>query len=98
MLRAAPQRARVSSRSAAGRSAAVRVTCAGKQTTAWEARLEELKSYHAQHGTFRVPAANTELTYWVEEQRKAKRGGRLSADREAKLNAIGFPWGANDKK
>jgi hypothetical protein len=54
--------------------------------TAWETHFQQL----AAHGG--GAPANTPLSDWATMQRKLKKGGKLSSEREALLNGIGFEW------
>ena len=69
----------------------------------WELRFKELQAYAAAHGgSTRVPfvafAATPEekelerLYNWTRKQRNDKHAGVLSAERIAKLEALGFQW------
>jgi hypothetical protein len=59
----------------------------------WETRFAELLEWKATN--FRVPpAANPQLQKWVTRQRENYRAGRLSKERQERLQAIGFPWEA----
>jgi hypothetical protein len=65
---------------------------------AWDARLAQLRAY-ANSGDTLVPRrypANPQLGEWVSLQRINRRNGKLSAERVAKLDAIGFVWDARD--
>ena len=55
----------------------------------------ELKRYRHEHGDCNVPLLweeNPKLASWVSRQRQFKREQRLSAEREARLNELGFVW------
>jgi len=61
----------------------------------WDLRFEELAAFHAAHGHCVVPydfLANdgTKLRSWVDQQRTAAQAGELTADRRAKLKALGL--------
>ncbi|MBE2179952.1 MAG: Helicase associated domain protein [Chthoniobacterales bacterium] len=61
----------------------------------WNRMLGELKRFHAEHGHCRVPAAwskNPVLANWVGVQRARKLDGKLSPERIAALDALGFAW------
>jgi hypothetical protein len=71
------------------------------KTAFWDNRFEELLRYLQQHGNCTVPQRyppNPSLGKWVDNQRIAyaqkKRGkiNLMTAEREAKLDAIGFTW------
>jgi len=60
--------------------------------------FDALRKYHAEHDHCRVPAnwpKNPKLARWVATQRARKAEGKLSEDRIAKLNALGFSWQVN---
>jgi hypothetical protein len=57
--------------------------------------LIELKQFHAEQGHCRVPAGwakNPVLANWVGVQRARKLDGKLSPQRIAALDALGFAW------
>ena len=61
----------------------------------WEGRFEELTAFHRRFGHTRVPAKwkeNPPLAAWKFQQRKRHRAGQLSAERKARLDALGFEW------
>jgi hypothetical protein len=61
----------------------------------WLAMLAELKRYKERFGDCNVPINwkdNPQLARWVSKQRDRQRAGTLSAERTARLNAIGFVW------
>lgn len=61
----------------------------------WEKLLAELKQFHAEHGHCRVPAGwikNPVLANWVGVQRARKIDGKLSPERQAALDTLGFTW------
>jgi hypothetical protein len=68
----------------------------------WETQLAKLKVYKRRHGDCSVPkgwAADPTLANWVMTQRRLKRkldrggsGEGMSAERAAKLEALGFEW------
>jgi len=60
--------------------------------------FDALCKFHDEHGHCRVPAKwpkNQKLASWVATQRARKAEGKLSEDRIAKLNALGFSWRVN---
>ena len=60
----------------------------------WDKCFEELLTYKAQHGDYHVPnrwAENRSLAYWINNQRGGK-AGRLSLDRQRRLDALEFEW------
>jgi hypothetical protein len=66
----------------------------------WEKMFDELCRYQAKFGTTNVSINwPTYLGTWVSLQRKAKKGlgrGKLSIEREEKLNSINFVWDSLD--
>jgi superfamily II DNA or RNA helicase len=59
--------------------------------------LTELAAYAAQHGTAQVPAGHQTasgftLGTWCAARRGDWKAGRLSAERKAQLDALGFAW------
>jgi predicted helicase len=63
--------------------------------TAWEAMFLELQAYKSEHGNCNVPQRwpdNPQLARWVNNQRNAKTGGKLSDERTERLDAEGFQW------
>ena len=74
----------------------------------WERNFDQLKAYQSEHGHLRVATnVYPKLAAWVHSQRRAyhyeqslksgnaqhdNRSTRISADRIAKLNSIGFQW------
>ncbi len=68
----------------------------------WDTFFEELREYVRNHGDSNVPDTyhvNPSLVEWVRKQRhdySLKCGGdksAMTAEREAKLNVLGFSWG-----
>ena len=65
---------------------------------AWEENFAALAAYKDQYGDCRVPqkwSENPSLGSWVSNQRSAYKAAppKISADRIARLNALGFDWG-----
>jgi len=61
-------------------------------------KFEELKQYQEEHGDCNVPyrwPENPQLANWVFRQREHKKAGKITADREAKLDELSFNWGLN---
>ena len=61
----------------------------------WEERFDELLAYKKTHGDCNVPQhwkENKQLGKWVNTQRTQLKRGKLSAERKAKLDSIGFVW------
>jgi superfamily II DNA or RNA helicase len=64
---------------------------------AWTAAYGELRAFKEQHGHFEVPvtyrtADGIRLSEWQGTQRDAGRAGKLTSERRALLDEIGFPW------
>jgi len=63
--------------------------------TQWEEMFQTLTAFKEEHGHSNVPAkysANRRLGRWCRKQRLNKKQGKLSKDRVALLNSIGFKW------
>lgn len=61
----------------------------------WQVRYEDLIAYKEKHGDCEVPSGYEDhpaLSSWVKNQRTKHALGNLSAERVAKLSAIGFNW------
>lgn len=59
----------------------------------WDQRLAELRAFKLKHGHMRgEKAMGRQLFSWRNTQRGLRREGKLSADRIARLDAIGFEW------
>ena len=64
----------------------------------WEDRLERLRRYKIENGRERdPPRSHPELGNWVDNQRRFKKKGKLSAERTAALEALGLSWGSVKK-
>jgi hypothetical protein len=64
----------------------------------WEEMYDALCKFHAEKNHCRVQAKwpeNPKLASWVATQRARKAEGKLSEDRIAKLDALGFAWRVN---
>jgi hypothetical protein len=69
------------------------------QASRWERRYNELIEYKKRHGHCNTPAdpdGNVQLARWVRTQRQQRSDGRLSEERIARLDRIGFIWDALD--
>jgi hypothetical protein len=80
----------------------------GPGGSVWDRQFAELREFAAEHGNCRVPRRsghNPSLGRWVQKQRAAYRAeqqraegkpprcpNRITADKIAQLNAIGFEW------
>ena len=61
----------------------------------WEQRFQQLLAFRDRFGHCRVPAKWKEdvpFAHWVGVQRQFRKNGALSAERIARLDAIGFKW------
>lgn len=61
----------------------------------WAKMFAELKQFHGEYGHCRVPAGwpkNQTLANWVGVQRARKIDGKLSDERQASLDSLGFTW------
>jgi hypothetical protein len=59
----------------------------------WEERFEELKAFAKREGHCRVPENEDDgLYFWVLDQRRARRDGRLSNARVEAMDALGMEW------
>lgn len=59
----------------------------------WERRYSELVAFQQEHGDTRVSKSDDKiLWHWRHVQRDFRRKGKLSAERIARLDAIGFTW------
>jgi hypothetical protein len=61
----------------------------------WQRRCAELTAFHQEHGhphPSRESVVHKSLAGWVKKQRALKRCGKLPADHEARLNALGLRW------
>ncbi len=74
---------------------AITVRCVEKLGVTWDERYGELVAYKEEHGDCLVPAKyppNVHLGMWVSVQRTNYKKNRLSQDRIAGLNNLGFIW------
>lgn len=65
------------------------------RTGGWEGRYAELVAFKEKHGHLRVIPGNETsagLWRWRHKQRSNLREGRLSSERKARLDALGFEW------
>ena len=69
---------------------------------AWNDAWELAREYYKVNGDLLVPdslkVGETDLGKWVAYQRSRKKGGRLSAERTARLDEIGMVWDAADAR
>ena len=67
----------------------------------WEAMLDQLTQFHAEHRHARVPqnhAPNKKLAWWVSTQRRNLRIGKLTPSQIAQLDQLGFDWSPTGSK
>ena len=70
-----------------------------KDEVGWEAMRARLAAFQAAHGHCRVPTEHTadpKLGSWISNQRKRKK--KMTVERVAKLEAVGFEWDARKRK
>ena len=75
-------------------------TWAFSPPASWEQRIDELLAYRQTHGDCKVPQHRPDskhLGKWVNTQRTQLKRGKLSAERKAKLDSIGFVWDIKQK-
>lgn len=66
----------------------------------WEDRLAEVADYKAKQGNCEIPfnyPQNLRLSRFVQKMRAQRNNGTLSAERIARLDALGFVWGGGRK-
>jgi superfamily II DNA or RNA helicase len=67
----------------------------------WDEQAGALESFKKEHGHCDVPARNPkclELARWVDRQRQAHKTGKLTAEKVARLESLGFKWSVFDSK
>lgn len=69
---------------------------------AWDRYLAAVRAFREEHGHQRIPKSYTDadglrLNIWLRNQIRARREGKLSAERIAALDAIGVVWDARKK-
>lgn len=66
----------------------------------WEKAYQQAAAYKQEHGNLDVPIAyeaeRIRLRRWLDHQRELYQKGKLTAEREAKLNALGMVWQLED--
>jgi len=63
----------------------------------WENRLEMLQQYKLEFGNCTPPRSHPQLGCWVDNQRRFYKKGKLTQERIAALNELGFNWGTTKK-
>ncbi|MBI5393709.1 MAG: Helicase associated domain protein [Verrucomicrobia bacterium] len=74
---------------------AIGFTWQHRERGTWEDRLAEVAAFKAKHGHCDIPTLYPEMPKlgpFVNAMRSQRNSGRLSADRIAKLDALGFAW------
>ncbi len=61
----------------------------------WKGQYEALQAFRRQKGRWPKTTEGGSLGAWCVTQRKLRREGKLAAEREALLEAIGFTWSAD---
>jgi hypothetical protein len=74
-----------------------RSTRTQERIDAWERQFAELGAFAGKRGHVDVPAGGA-LARWVNDQRRAKQVGALSAERVRRLESIGMCWSLREKK
>jgi hypothetical protein len=67
----------------------------GHEIVPWEDRLQQLIEYKQEHRNMLVPRSydpNPPLGHWVQSMRQQYKNGKLSQERMAKLDQVGFTW------
>ena len=70
------------------------------QKVAWQRMYEQLQDFVRQHGHAKVPKGfvhNPELANWVRNQRLEHCNGRMTPERIALLDKLGFVWSQSNK-
>jgi len=64
------------------------------QAEKWESHFRELKLFHEKHGHVRVGEleGRSDLAAWCWDQTRHYKKGEVTAERVARLNALGFVW------
>ena len=73
----------------------IAVHCIERLAVLWDERYGELKQFKEDNGNCNVPTKwpdNQSLGQWVNNQRAFKKNGRLSEERIARLESLGFVW------
>jgi hypothetical protein len=76
------------------------VTWKSREVGTWEDRLAEVAAFKAKNDHCEIPLnypENPKLGRFVNNMRTGRNSGRLSADRIAKLDALGFVWTSSRK-
>jgi len=63
----------------------------------WTAKFDKLAAFQAVNGNLNVPKGH-ELYAWTYDQRTAKKNHKLSDERIASLDGLGFEWNLQNAK
>ena len=61
----------------------------------WMIKYNDLREFRIMNGHCKIPSTagpQRKLCFWVKDQKKAKKAGKLSPERIAKLESIGLVW------
>ena len=64
----------------------------------WDWRYRELKKFRDKHGDCNVPSSQGGLGTWVDTQRHSYKKAKLSDERIARLESIGFVWDMREQE
>lgn len=75
----------------------VGIDFAGRRDAAWRTTYQTLADFHTNNGHWATPtdlvtADGVKVQSWTRVQRASRKNGTLSAEYEALLHKIGFPW------
>lgn len=73
-------------------AAAVALKVVTTATSSWEEHYGRAVTAHQRHGMLKVDTQDAAMRNWLREQRRQHRAGVLSAERFARLDALGMPW------
>ena len=66
-----------------------------RERVSWDDRLAEVAAFKAKNSHCEIPVDKTRLGRFINSTRFQRNRGKLSADRIAKLDALGFVWKSN---
>jgi hypothetical protein len=58
----------------------------------WEYMFRQMLAYKDTHKHLNIPTSSSDLGSWVHIQRRAKRNGKLSAEKIRRFDEVGFAW------
>ena len=70
--------------------------CWDDHIVVWDKKIAELVAYKQANGNCDAPTETTPLGRWCDQQRQRRRKGKLSPERIAQLDALGFCWHVMD--